>query len=262
MNKTFAKSNLSNCPCFCHHEQCIHNFIPECVNINLNKSQIISKPIERNINQLSFTYNYDSPLFNQKKENEIIINDFNKNNNYSRHSILLNEVKNEIEKGNLNSTRKNNIRERAKAIKDKIDTIFLIKKMNNNKIIKNENDLKNNFDNIHANNIIKKFTFCENLNYNNFNKKGRTPLFRKKIERELKVENPTLKRLLSSVPRHERRKGGKRQIGEKEKLLFTNGIFRVKSFDSKYNKRFTGYSSMIMPPNNLNKLNFTSKNPS
>ena len=31
--------------------------------------------------------------------------------------------------------------------------------MNNNKIIKNENDLKNNFDNIHANNIIKKFTF-------------------------------------------------------------------------------------------------------
>ena len=72
----------------------------------------------------------------------------------------------------------------------------------------------------------------------------------------MKIENPHLKRLLSSVPRHEKNKTGKRQSDEKEKYVFTNGIFRMKSFDSRYNKRFTGYSSMVMPPNDLNKLNF------
>ena len=175
---------------------------------------------------------------------------------------MLNEVKSEIEKDNINLKRKYDIRERAKAIKDKIDTIFLLKKMNKNKKIKNENDIKNNFDNnkSNANNIIKKFTFCENLNYNNFNKMGKASLFRKKIEHELKLENPTLKRLLPSVPRHEKNKSGKRQIDEKQKLLFTNGIFRMKSFDAKYNKKYTGYSSMIMPPNSLSKLPLMSKN--
>ena len=167
---------------------------------------------------------------------------------------ISNEVKNVINEDNLNLSRKYDIRERVKVIKDKINTLFLLKRMNNNKI-----NLKNNFDNNDPNNIIKKFTFCENYNLNNFNKKG-TPLFRKKIEREINLENPLLKRMLSSVPRHERNRSGKRQADEKEKLLFTNGIFRVKSFDSKYNKKFTGYNSMVMPPNSLNKLNFASKN--
>ena len=142
---------------------------------------------------------------------------------------------------------------RAK-VDDLLKSDIIVKRMNNNKI-----DLKNNFDNNDPNNIIKKFTFCQNYNFNNFNKKV-TPLFRKKIEREINLENPLLKRMLSSVPRHERNRSGKRQADEKEKLLFTNGIFRVKSFDSKYNKKFTGYNSMVMPPNSLNKLNFSSKN--
>ena len=76
------------------------------------------------------------------------------------------------------------------------------------------------------------------------------------MEREFVVENPHLKRLLSSVPKHEKNKSGKRQIDEKEKYVFTNGIFRMKSFDSKYIKRFNGGASMVMPPNDLNKLNF------
>ena len=254
MKETFGRPIIENCHCLCHHEHCNSNFVPECIHLNLNQSQIIPEPIERNISQRSFNYNYDSPLFNPKKENEIIINDIN-NNTYSRQSILLNEVKNEINKDNLNLSRKYDIKERAKVIKDKINTLFLLKRMNNNKIIN-----KNNFDNNNPNNIIKKFTFCENSNFNNFNKKGKTPMFRKKIENELKWENPVLKRLLSSIPKHEKNRSGKRQADEKEKLLFTNGIFRVKSFDSKYNKKFTGYSSMVMPPNILSKLTFMSKN--
>ena len=253
MKETFGRPKIENCHCLCHHEHCHPNIFPECIHLNLNKSQIISESIERNMSQRSFNYNYDSPLFNPKKENEIINNDIN-NKTYSRQSILLNEVKNVINKDNLNLSRKYDIRERAKVIKDKINTLFLLKRMNNNKI-----NLKNNFDNNDPNNIIKKFTFCENYNFNNFNKKG-TPLFRKKIEREINLENPLLKRMLSSVPKHERNRSGKRQADEKEKLLFTNGIFRVKSFDSKYNKKFTGYNSMVMPPNSLNKLNFASKN--
>ena len=227
MDKEIQNQRINSCRCCCHYEHYNPNFVPEC-HLNLNQSQMMQEKKENNITpNLSFNYNYDSPLFNPKKTNEF------------------DEIKKEIEKDNLNTSKKYDIRERAQAIKDKINAIFLLKKMNKSKL--NNNDINYNLYS------GKKFTFSENLN---FNKKGKESIFRKKLERELKIENPHLKRLLSSVPRHEKNKTGKRQSDEKEKYVFTNGIFRMKSFDSRYNKRFTGYSSMVMPPNDLNKLNF------
>ena len=227
MDKEIQNQRINSCRCCCHYEHYNPNFGPEC-HLNLNQSQMMPEKKENNITpNLSFNYNYDSPLFNPKKTNEF------------------DEIKKEMEKNNLNDNKKYDIRERAKAVKDKINAIFLLKKMNKNKLSKDDINY-----NLYSG---KKFTFSENLN---FNKKGKESIFRKKLERELKIENPHLKRLLSSVPRHEKNKTGKRQSDEKEKYVFTNGIFRMKSFDSRYNKRFTGYSSMVMPPNDLNKLNF------
>ena len=227
MDKENQNQRINSCRCCCHYEHYNPNFVPEC-HLNLNQSQMMQEKKENNITpNLSFNYNYDSPLFNPKKTNEF------------------DEIKKEIEKDNLNTSKKYDIRERAQAIKDKINAIFLLKKMNKSKL--NNNDINYNLYS------GKKFTFSENLN---FNKKGKESIFRKKLERELKIENPHLKRLLSSVPRHEKNKTGKRQSDEKEKYVFTNGIFRMKSFDSKYIKRFNGGASFVMPPNDLNKLNF------
>ena len=164
---------------------------------------MIPEKRENNINtNLSFNYNYHSPLFNPKKPNEF------------------DEIKKEMEKNNLNDNKKYDIRERAKAVKDKINAIFLLKKMNKNKLSKDDINY-----NLYSG---KKYSFFDNLK---FNKKEKETIFRKKMEREFVVENPHLKRLLSSVPKHEKNKSGKRQIDEKEKYVFTNGIFRMKRFD-------------------------------
>ena len=70
MNKTFSKPKLENCRCGCHEEQFIPSCVPDCIDLDINNSQIIQEPIERNINQHSFHYNYDNPLFISQKENE------------------------------------------------------------------------------------------------------------------------------------------------------------------------------------------------
>ena len=260
MNKTFSKPKLENCRCGCHEEQFIPNCVPDCIDLDINRSsQLIQEPIERNINQHSFHYNYDNPLFISQKENEID-NELN-NNKYTKHNILLKEVKNQIERDNLNLSKKYDIRERAQAIREKIDSIFLMKKMNN-KNMKKELNLRNNYEENKNDNFTPKFTFYDNLN---FNKRERSSFDRTKFEKKINIENPRLRRLLSNVPRHEKNKSGKRQTDETAKLLFTNGLFRMKSFDGRNNfinkKKFNGYSSMIMPPNNINNgFHFMDKN--
>ena len=72
-----------------------------------------------------------------------------------------------------------------------------------------------------------------NFDQHNMNKRGKTPFFRRKLENELNVENANLKKMLSNIPRHEKNKSAKRQNEENMKLLFTSGIFRMKSFDAK-----------------------------
>ena len=253
MNKAFMKPKLDSCNCMCH-EHCIpEHIVSECINVN--RSQIIPQPIDRNNNHLSFNYSYDNPLFITKKNKEEE-KQINNNCNYSRQSLLFNEVKKEIEKNDINSNKEYNIRQRAQVIKEKIDNIFLLKKMKNaNRNIKKEFDIKNKMDNDNNINnvIINKFTFCEKLN---MNKRGKTPFFKRKLENELNVENPLLKKMLSNIPRHEKNKSAKRQNEENMKLLFTNGIFKMKNFDTKNimnnkNKKFNGYTTMVMPPNNL-----------
>ena len=243
MNKNLSKPRLNSCHCGCHEQYCPNHIIhQEC--INLNQSQMMPEKIDRNNSQFSLNYNYDLPLYEPQNNNNP---QENCNNNLSRQEILLNQVKNEINKSDLTMGPKYNLKERALVLKDRINSLFLLKKMNNaNKCIKKELDINNN---IHSN-ISSKFTF--------YNQRDKTPYQKRKIQNEIKIENPQLKKMLTNIPRHEKNKSAKRQNAENMKLLFTNGIFRMKSYDAKkannYNKKFNGYSSMIMPPNDLCRI--------
>ena len=243
MNKNSDKPRLHSCHCGCHRHNCSNHIIEkEC--IHLNRSQIVQEKIDRNNSQCSLNYDYDNPLYNLHDGNE----QENCKNNLSRQELLLNEVKNEINKHDPNLDCNYTIKERAQVLKDKINSLFLLKKMSKaNKTIKNEFESNNNFNSSMPN----KFTF-----YNN--KRGKTPFFRRKIQNELKIENPYLKKLLTNIPCHDKKRSAKRQNSENIKLLFTNGIFRMKSYDEKkrniFNKKFNGYASFIMPPNDLCRI--------
>ena len=242
MNKNSIKQRMSSCHCRCHGQNCSnHKIEKECT--NLNHSQIIPEKIDRNNGQYSLNYNYDIPLYNpyNMRAQE------NCKNNLSRQELLLKEVKKEINKNIPNMDLNNNIKERAQVLKDKINSMFLLKRMNEaNKSIKDELEIGNNINN----NMPNKYTF--------YNKRGKTPFFRRQMQNELKIENPYLNKLLTNIPKHEKHKSFKRKNAENLKLLFTNGIFRMKSYDAqqrnRYNKKFKGYASMIMPPNDLCRI--------
>ena len=243
MNKNSVKPRLHSCHCGCHRHNCSNHIIEkEC--IHLNRSQIVQEKIDRNNSQCSLNYDYDNPLYNPQDGNA----QENCKNNLSRQELLLNEVKNEINKHDPNLDCNYTIKERAQVLKDKINSLFLLKKMSKaNKNIKKEFESNNNFNSSMPN----KFTF-----YNN--KRGKTPFFRRKIQNELKIENPYLKKLLTNIPCHDKKRSAKRQNSENIKLLFTNGIFRMKSYDEKkrniFIKKFNGYASFIMPPNDLCRI--------
>ena len=168
MNKELSNPRINSCRCCCHYENCNPTFVPECVNLNLNQSQMIPEKRENNINtNLSFNYNYHSPLFNPKKPNEF------------------DEIKKEMEKNNLNDNKKYDIRERAKAVKDKINAIFLLKKMNKNKLSKDDINY-----NLYSG---KKYTFFDNLK---FNKKEKETIFRKKNGKGICCRKSTFKKII------------------------------------------------------------------
>ena len=243
MNKNCVKPRMHSCHCGCHGHNCSNHIIEkECM--NLNRSQIIQEKIDRNTSQYSLNYDYDNPLYNPHNINA----QENCKNNLSRQELLLNEVKKEINKNDPNLECNYTIKERAQALKDKINCLFLLKRMSKaNQNIKKELQINNNFNSSMPN----KFTFCNN-------KRGKTPFFRRQIQKELKLENPYLKKLLTNIPRHEKNRSTKRQNADNIKLLFTNGIFRMKSYDEKkrniFNKKFNGYASFIMPPNDLCRI--------
>ena len=136
--------------------------------------------------------------------------------------------------GNSGIRRKNKLIERAQAIKDKLDKILLLRKKNKNSLFNSNNNIDNNNN---------KYSFYD-IN------RRKTPFIKRRIENELKLENPYLKNLLGKIPKHEKDKRKIRQSDDNYNLVFTNGFFRKRS-DSIDNKKFTGNSSMIMPPNKI-----------
>ena len=166
--------------------------------------------------------------------------------NFGNKSPLLirKEILNCINSTNWNNgsiCRKFRLKERAQSIKDKINSKYFLK--NINKPEKNWNDSLNNISTytcrfskspvIYSMSSLKK-------NINNVNH-----------------ENKYLKDLLSQVPRHEKDRYGSTILPDRFKLSFTNGNFRKKvNYD--FNKKYLGYSSAVMPPNDLDNVTIKS----
>ena len=232
--ENIRKPKLPHCRCACHI--CIQHVNPEF--FSFNKSLIIPEPIERNNSYRSLNNNSKIPLFSSKSVNDIRDNEEGK----EKGKIILDEINNEEEMSGSNIRRKNNLMLRVQAIRDKIDRIILLKNKNQNERL----DLNNNIEQ----NNINKFTFYETPK---LSKKGKSPYFKRYFENEIKLENPHLKNLLKRIPRHEKDKYKINKSNENYELVFTNGLFRKKS-DS-VDKKYIGNESMVMPPNNISRIN-------
>ena len=232
--ENIRKPKLPHCRCACHI--CIQHVNPEF--FNFNKSLIIPEPIERNNSYRSLNNNSKIPLFSSKSVNDIRDNEEGK----EKEKIILDEINNEEEMSGSNIRRKNNLMLRVQAIRDKIDRIILLKNKNQNERL----DLNNNIEQ----NNINKFTFYETPK---LSKKGKSPYFKRYFENEIKLENPHLKNILKTIPRHEKDKYKINKSNENYDLIFTNGLFRKKN-DS-VDKKYIGNESMIMPPNNISRIN-------
>ena len=232
--ENIRKPKLPHCRCACHI--CIQHVNPEF--FNFDKSLIIPEPIERNNSYRSLNNNSKIPLFSSKSVNDIRDNEEGK----EKEKIILDEINNEEEMSGSNIRRKNNLMLRVQAIRDKIDRIILLKNKNQNERL----DLNNNIEQ----NNINKFTFYETPK---LSKKGKSPYFKRYFENEIKLENPHLKNLLKAIPRHEKDKYKINKSNENYELVFTNGLFRKKS-DS-VDKKYIGNESMVMPPNNISRIN-------
>ncbi len=232
--ENIRKPKLPHCRCACHI--CVQHVNPEF--FNFNKSLIIPEPIERNNSYRSLNNNSKIPLFSSKSVNDIRDNEEGK----EKEKIILDEINNEEEMSGSNIRRKNNLMLRVQAIRDKIDRIILLKNKNQNERL----DLNNNIEQ----NNINKFTFYETPK---LSKKGKSPYFKRYFENEIKLENPHLKNLLKAIPRHEKDKYKINKSNENYELVFTNGLFRKKS-DS-VDKKYIGNESMVMPPNNISRIN-------
>ena len=208
----------NDCPCPCHlNSHCINEDF-------INKSKILSDINIQNPNSEYFSTNYinKSPLYNR-----------NDNYNYSYSP-------------NINShcqAGKMKLREKSQTLKDKINTQNLIKYTNNPK---NKNILENsgdsNFDNF--------YTFQPNLKTINQNK---SYYIKNKIN-NISEENEYLSKLLSKIPRHEKGKYNSKPYMNKLNCSFSSGKLGGKLNNTKCfikSKKYKEYSSIIMPPNNL-----------
>jgi hypothetical protein len=207
---------LSPCPCHCHSHY--RN------QIKINKSEIDNNIYTQNPNSEYSPSNYGkkNPLFKAKE----IINSIN--------SPILN---------NRNISRKLRLMERAQSIKDKINSKYFLK--NINKPEKNWNDSLNNISNYTSNytcRYSKSPVMCS------------MPTLKKNIN-NVNIENKILTKLLSKVPRHE--KSQSKSYINNLRQSFSNEKYRKipNTFKSYANtKKYQGYTSVIMPPNDLDAV--------
>lgn len=134
------------------------------------------------------------------------------------------------------------LRERAQSLKDKINSKCFIKNLNNSK---KKNFWNNSFNKNYEN-------FCT---YNPSSKiLNHSKSYLKSQIKSINNENKYLNELLSKVPRHEKNPYSSKSYMNKLKFSFISDKFKKKPNDIKTfieNKKCKEYSSMIMPPNDL-----------
>jgi hypothetical protein len=216
MNDIYNNQRVRDCRCPCHcHCPCIHQDY-------FNKSEIISDINVQNPNSEFLTSNCinESPLYSQKKLY-----------NYTYSPNL----------ENRNQFRKMRLRERAQSIKDKINSKYFLKGSNNSKYNRNDS-FNNNFGN----------DYSFQLNKNPLNQS--MSYLKSKINK-VNEENKYLNQLLSKVPRHE--KSQSKSYINNLRQSFSNEKYRKipNTFKSYANtKKYQGYTSVIMPPNDLESV--------
>ena len=222
MFNIYDNRNNEECQCPCH----LNN---PCINEDYhNKSEILSDINIQNPNSEFFSSNCNnkSPLFCQ---NEI--------NDYTYSPIWNNEC----------HIRKMRLRERAQSLKDKINSKCFIKSLNNPKKKSIwDNSFKNNYENFCTSQPCTKI-----LNYKHLKNKIKN----------INNENKYLNELLSKVPRHEKNPYSPKSYMNKLKLSFASAKFEKKPNDIKTfinSKKYKGYSSMIMPPNDIDPVTIKS----
>ena len=205
---------LSPCPCHCHSHY-------------INQIKIIKPEVDTNI-------------YTQNPNSEYSPSNYGKKNPLFKAKEIFNSINSPI-LNNRNISRKMRLSERAQTIKDKINSKYFLK--NINKPEKNWNDSLNNISN---------YTSNYTCHYSKSPMMYSMSTLKKNIN-DVNNENKILTKLLSKVPRHEKSKNCSNYFFDQLKLSFTNGNFRKKS-DNFSNKKYQGYSSVIMPPNDLDAV--------
>ena len=210
----------TTCQCPCHlHCTCINEEYH-------NKSDLLPDINVQNPNSeyISYSYNNITPTY---IKNQIYDYTYSPNwsNNCSIKSIKL--------------------KERAQSLKDKINSKYFIQSINQRK-------KKNIWDDSFNNNFNNLYTFKGNKNYLNQSKS-----YLKSKIKNINEENKHLNELLSKVPRHEKSPYSPKAYINKLKHSFPSVKYIKRQNDMKSilkNKKYEGYSSMIMPPNDLEAL--------
>ena len=217
MYNIYDKRNNEECQCPCHlNNPCIKEEYH-------NKSEILSDINIQNPNSEFFSSNCNnkSPLF---YPNEIYDYTYSPNLNNETHF------------------RKMRLRERAQSLKDKINSKYFIKSLNNSK--------KNNIWNNSLNNNYENFcTYQPSTKILNHSKS-----YLKNQIKNINNENKYLNELLSKIPRHEKNPYSSKYYMNKLKFSFSSNKLEKKPNDMKTfinSKKYNGYSSMVMPPNDL-----------
>ena len=211
-----------DCPCPCHlNSQCINE---DCI----NKSEILS---DINIQIPNSEYLTSNRINSNLPCNQNYIYNYSYSQNINTDYFQNRKIK---------------LRERAHTLKDKINSRNFIESINN---LKNKKNLKNSCDNY----FDKFYQFQPNLKSVN---QSKSSYIKSKIK-NINEENKYLSQLLSKVPRHEKGKYNQRPYMTKLQFSFSSGKLRGKLNNTGCiikTKKYRGYSSLIMPPNDLDNV--------
>ena len=136
------------------------------------------------------------------------------------------------------------LRERAQSLKDKINSKNFIQSINKRKKRDIWNDSFNNADNFYNSQGNK---ICVN----------QSKTYLKSKIKKINDENRHLSDLLSKVPRHEKISNSSKAYMNKLQHSFPSRKYiRRQNYMNSFlkSKKYEGYSSMIMPPNDLDSL--------
>lgn len=216
MYKTRNNRN-KNCHCPCHCRCCPNDGFN-------NKSDIISNINTKNPNSDFQSSSFNNFPFLGRNDFSNLTYDSDMNNNRLMRNMKL--------------------RERAQSLKDKINSKFFIESINNNRGNR-WNKSYNDFNNLNNSFSPKLLRYPVN--------KSMSTLSQNRFGNE---DNQMLNKLLSKIPRHDKSPYSARSYMDKLKLSFSNGMTGKKLYNFKpyLSKGNQGYTSVIMPPNDIETI--------